>query len=69
MPEQSQRTDITTAQSVTYSEASRVEMPPLTSTTADISHVRTVVTRKTHGKLELRYTPRDPSPIAAKTSL
>jgi len=68
MPQLPQKADTTVGQLVNYSQASQVRGAPTADTTAVATDIRTVVTRSTTGTLELRYTPRDPSPATAKTS-
>jgi len=68
MPQLPQKADTTANQVANYSRASLVKSAPATDTTAVTTDIRTVVTTATQGTLELRYTPRDPSPAAAKTS-
>lgn len=51
-----------------YSRASQVASAPVTDTTVVTTDIRTVVTRAVQGTLELRYTPRDPSPSSSSTS-
>ena len=68
MPQLPQKPDTTAKQVANYSPASTVKSAPVTDTTAAATDLRTVVTKSTEGTLELRYTPRDPSPAKVKTS-
>jgi hypothetical protein len=68
MAEQSQRTDVTNGQGAEYMRAGEVETVLISDTTTFKPDIRIVVTRATQGTLELRYTPREPSPITGKTS-
>jgi len=68
MPQLPHKPDTTANHMVNYSPASLIKSVPATDTTTVTADIRTVVTRTTQGTLELRYTPRDPSPTTAKTS-
>ena len=69
MPQLPQKLDTTANQlAKNYSPASTVKIAPVADTTVVATDIRTVVTRSTQGTLELRYTPRDPSPVSAKTA-
>lgn len=68
MPQPTQKPDTAAVEVAKYSRASQVGSAPTLDTVAITTHTRTVVTTATQGTLELRYTPRDPNPTAAKTS-
>jgi hypothetical protein len=68
MPKPTQNPDTAAFEVAKYLRASLVGTAPVTDTMAVATEIRTVVTRSTQGTLELRYTPRDPSPTTVRTS-
>lgn len=69
MPQRTQKSDDTSAVELPeFKPASQLPGAPEAHTVAATLDIRTTVTRRTAGELELRFTPRQPPPIAADTS-
>ena len=68
MSKQPQESDTTANSVAEYSRASLVGSAPVADTTAVLPDIRTAVTKRMQGKIELRYTPRDPNPTTTTTA-
>ena len=68
MAQQPEKTDTSHTPAAKYSPATIGSSGPPPETTAVPDQGRTVATKATDGTIELRYTPRDPNPMSAKTS-
>jgi hypothetical protein len=68
MPQSSQKSDTTANMTAKYSRATLVEIAKPTRTTAVLPDLRTAVTKRMQGTIELRYTPCEPPPATTTTA-